>query len=550
MRAAERDIDDAFRANALAGRDRATCLRAVLGQAEDRIWRGYLGGTQGNDLQQGAETTNVVYDMRIAVEWALKLSEGVAAHPGPIEVTGELYDAAYDLWALVFSYSDFYQALSRGGRGEIRLRLDGSEIIADHRLLGGAPYEVYNHFLEPRGLPSMRLDVADPKHDKVKESIARSTLLDEVEGRFSLVQPQRTVGEVRDAMRGQLAGKFTLPEEWRFSRYSLSEFREAFLVMAALTFMQLQARIFTAPECKARGVDGALFIRSKEWIVRTVTNATSVPEMAVRAIVEDLTYGSRKMREPDPALQPLIPLGDDLMLSPALWLNSAPERNLCVLLNRIPEEKAEYEKLVGFKEPLMAERIGKELSGIGIEPRCRLPSPQTGAPDVDALIVDLRTRLALVVELKWFIAPAEPIETTHRAEDLTKGLRQLRELRTLFESQPALRRSCLGIPEDFEVVYLVASENWIGDGVHQDPDFPIIQLDHLLSKIVAAKDLRAVATWLSGRQYLPVEGKDFEVREVFREVAGWKLRWYGMKPLAPERFLPGIHRKHEDGGTA
>lgn len=538
VRAAEVDVDSAFRANPLAGSSQATCLRAVLGHAEDRVWAAHLGGSSRTELQHGAQVDNVIYNMRTAVDWAYQLSTGVSVGSCDVEITDDVYGAAYDLWELALAYGDFCQAFSRGSRGEIALKLDGRRLVAEHTLLDDVRYEAYNLFLETRGISAVRENAHDPKHLHATEAIARSTFVDG--GRFGILQPQKVVRTVRDCLRGRFGAKFDLPDDWALSQYSFGDFREVYLVLAAYAYMQWEARLLTLGETKALGVDGALFIRSKEWVLRNTLEACNVGEIPARAIVEDLIYGSRGQRQPDPALQPLLPLGEDLILSPALLLNSNPERNLCVLANRIPSERKIYDQLTGSKESLMTGRIDAAVRPVGLQFLGKRPVPCPAAPDTDAAIVDIERRMCLVLELKSFIEPAEPLETTHRAQELAKGLAQLRALRDLFTANAGLRSSVLDVPEDIEVFYVLASENWIGDACHQDPTIPIIQLDHLLSKVTATRDLREVVSWLRQRNYLPVEGADFAVRRVTREIAGWYLDWYGTKPLAERLFLPGV----------
>ena len=71
----------------------------------------------------------------------------------------------------------------------------------------------------------------------------------------------------------------------------------------------------------------------------------------VKSILDDLTYGNRGIKHPDPALQPLIKLNSDFYaIVPSIWMCSAAERNLTALLNKLPSEKEIYRKLVSEKE--------------------------------------------------------------------------------------------------------------------------------------------------------------------------------------------------------
>jgi len=78
----------------------------------------------------------------------------------------------------------------------------------------------------------------------------------------------------------------------------------------------------------------------------------------------------------------------------------SPERNLCVLLNSIPDEKQTYSVLVDQKEALMREQIAaspgcaryRSITG-------RIPR-RSDLPDIDLALVDDTEKVALLLELK------------------------------------------------------------------------------------------------------------------------------------------------------
>ncbi|WP_232484133.1 hypothetical protein, partial [Dickeya dianthicola] len=63
------------------------------------------------------------------------------------------------------------------------------------------------------------------------------------------------------------------------------------------------------------------------------------------------------------ATQPLFDCEDgNYAISPFLFINSDIERNTCVLLNQIEEDKIIYSSLVDEKEKVLYKDIKKELS--------------------------------------------------------------------------------------------------------------------------------------------------------------------------------------------
>lgn len=82
-------------------------------------------------------------------------------------------------------------------------------------------------------------------------------------------------------------------------------------------------------------------------------------------IVQNLTYGARGQSNPDPALQPIIPLSPSTVaISPNLAMISSLERNLVVLLNRLPEERYIYTSLSRERETALRSQLLRDLSSL------------------------------------------------------------------------------------------------------------------------------------------------------------------------------------------
>src|SRR5262249_5975730 len=156
---------------------------------------------------------------------------------------------------------------------------------------------------------------------------------------------------------------------------------------------------------------------------------TYIDRPKIHAILNDLSLGSRGVQTRDPALQPIIPLGnDDIVIAPSLWLSLSLERNLMVLLNRLPEERERYSRLVGQKEELMQSELIAAAGPTGLRTwHGRLPA-RDDLPDVDLALIDDAKGIALLCELKWFIDPAEVREVVTKSDEIGTGVRQMKAL--------------------------------------------------------------------------------------------------------------------------
>lgn len=255
-------------------------------------------------------------------------------------------------------------------------------------------------------------------------------------------------------------------------------------------------------------------------------------------MVSDLTYGSAQIDRPDPALQPLIRLNErQYALMPNLLLNSSMERNFTVLLNRFPSGRAAYSAIVEEKEAVMRERMIDAVQIPGIRHFYGKIPGVADLPDIDLALLDDSEKMCVLLELKWFIEPAEPREVIEKSEEIAKGITQLLKLSNALgqDAQPFLET--LRVDANYEFAFAVVSENSVGLSFAQDPRIPVVRREHLLRKLNSLRSLKGVCTWLSGREYLPVEGRDYAIVEEIWTIGRWGIRWYGLKPLIDSEYL-------------
>ena len=238
----------------------------------------------------------------------------------------------------------------------------------------------------------------------------------------------------------------------------------------------------------------------------------------------------------NPALQPLIKLNSDAYaIMPMLWLTCSPERNLTVLLNRLSSEREIYSKLVSKKEYLMRERFTTYLSAKGFRFICaRVPD----LPDVDLAIIKDSEKACLLLELKWFIDPAEAREIIEKSEEIEKGISQMLQLKRAFANNHTPLLEKLKIDSSYRLEGVVVSDNWVGYANVQSPEIPVIQANHLIEKLKATEDMKSAMDWLKARKYLPKTGEHFGVRRITASIGNWSLKWYGVKSVIGDAFFP------------
>lgn len=530
LRRAEKEIDNYYRSNPLVNLPFARAAWALLAFGEEKMLKERMN--QSSTSQEiEAVTNNLVNDLKTPMHWLYH----ACGQGGQVlfEWNDEIFRASWDLFRLGTEYSRFVAAYTYASRGWIELEPQDSTIQPTGNLFNGIEYEAYNRLIKPNESREALLSVNFGKFPMA--AIDRAL---KIHGnRFRCDPNPRMVADAIKTMSPIFDSAFSLPSEWRFSRYSLNDFRKVFEAIVALALIRVTARQIAKDRgCGNLGYADSIYVPTCGELLRRVVRYSGVSKSKVQSIFDDLSYGNPDISSPDPALQPLIKLNSEVYaIMPHLWICSAPERNLTVLLNRLPSEKRIYSKLVGEKETLMRKRLTTCLSTKSFRlVEGRMPN----LPDVDLAVINDSEKTCLLLELKWFIYPAEPREIIEKSEEIRKGISQVRQLQNAFADnhQPLLKK--LNIDSNYRIAGVVVSQNWIGHAKAQSCDIPVIQADHLIAKLKDTKDLESVIEWLKARKYLPEEGKHFKVHRTTATIGKWILKWYGIESLIKDAFFP------------
>jgi hypothetical protein len=408
----------------------------------------------------------------------------------------------------------------------VTLTLDGNRIKSSGPMRNDSQFDAYDRYMVA---PRMPLD--DSPAQSFLNRVATSV---RVQGsRFTYDVTPGIVQSGLESMARFVDGQFSLPADWKLPRFTLQQFRLVARVMWVLAMIHFCARTAASTNgCRDFGFSCSLLFMDKTEIVRQLCRYSGVAEDAVIAIVEDLTYGARGQTHPDPALQPIIPLSaSTVAMSPSLVMSSSMERNLTVLLNRLPEERAAYAALTQEKETKLRKHLMESLSDLGFRFWYgRVPEWGAGS-DIDFVVISDVEQECLILELKSFIAPAEAREVRDRSEEIRRGIEQLRIRKELARIFPGPLRALIGVGDQYRLNWAVASETSVGANYVQSPDVPVINARHLISKLCRDRSLTKSCFWLDERRYLPIEGVHYREVEVESKIGKFILEWYGITDL-------------------
>jgi hypothetical protein len=469
----------------------------------------------------------LVNNMKMPLRWLRQSCKQDTQISG--RVSGTYYQASWDLYKLADEFASFEAAYTYARAGIVTLHLQEDTIVPNLPFRQEALYEAYDRLI---------LDDPTPLAVGVEAFFYNVAQTVTVSGeRFKYRLNPRIVSQGLDAL-SPLHDMYWLPESWHFPRYSFGEFRSVMSVLRVIAMIHHFARIVAARNgCVGLGHCDSVRLMSREELSNRLQRYTHLGAGIVDNVVRDATFAQSGIRNPDPAIQPLIQLSSDrIAISPALFLGIDVERNFTVLLNRLGPERKVYSQLCNDREHISRRRIIERLEPLTLRFWHGNVPGRSDLPDVDLAIIDDEQRACLVLELKAFIAPAEPREILEKSEEIQRGVSQIKNLQDAFRWDSKLLSQFLGNNDAYDVYFAVASESFIGTPDVQDESVPVIRSRHLIRRLLSEKSLPAVGKWLQARDYLPIEGQHFEVRDILASVGGWKIKWYGIEPLITEDF--------------
>lgn len=418
-------------------------------------------------------------------------------------------------------------------RKKIECTIAGNELVLHEEPCWDVRYSAYNLLYAQNYL----LDEVEPGGTSLESyfNIVQQVIRINRGSRSFRVEPtRRSLAAIGEIARAQTKGMWTLPEHWKLGCFTLGQFRLIFEVLIGQATAWIAARIYCNIKIEHGFCsDSGVLAIERDNLLRVVRTATGIADNIIEEVIDLLTYGSSGIEQPSPRQQPIFKVSDALvLLSPIALMNSNAERNLCTLVNKVERYKAQYLALSTRKEELIRGDIVKKL-----EQRWRIGFGDISNTDVDLALIDDENRLCLCLELKWFIAPDSVSETYNRAQELSKGVHQVRAIVSAFATNSPQLLGKLKIDASYRMVGALCSYNWIGQSDMQVDDVPIIKVGHLLSHLREHGSLEQTCNWLEARGYLPELDQDFFTFEKTSTLADWTLR------------VPTLHPKPDAGGT-
>ena len=517
--AAESEIDTAFADNELARLPFAQSAWTLLSVTEDHHFN--IAVVSPLEAHQAAIFVDVLMN---SLTYPLRVCHSVGekgSHAFAREFVDHHYELAYRWLERAEDYAHFNTMFPLYRAGKIELKVNGTDLVPTDWSKTDLSYEVYDRFVAKR----------DPESEAgLNPNLVRKELVASIRtsGAFYSVDfTKRLLQHLEAAFVPILTRRHALPENWHFANFSIQQYRAVFTCLQSMAYAWFAARqIVAAGGAPEMAYPSAVWTPRKGLLVSIIARHTGLPSQVVAVVLKYLTFGEVGVRRPDIAIQPIMDLSNDqYAIAPFVLKNVNAERNLCVLLNQIPEERRLYSQLVDEKELRAREETIESIGGLNLEFR----HGSLDSTDLDLAIIDRQNRVCLCIEIKWFIEPAEVREIHSRSEELTKGVTQALKLAELFANQDDLLLRLLDIDSSYEFQSMVGSVNFIGSHYVQDSRVPITKLWHVAAQVRADANLAKTLNWLRQREYLPKKDIDYKITEVPITSGNWRSRWYGIE---------------------
>jgi hypothetical protein len=272
----------------------------------------------------------------------------------------------------------------------------------------------------------------------------------------------------------------------------------------------------------------------------------------IRKFIGYLTFG-HGVQAPDPALQPIVSLGEGRIAIPCLlFLSSNYERNLLTLQARI--DAPIFDRLSGLFEEAM-------VSGLLPLVKNRWPAAKGNVmvrdgnelEEIDLLVPEPETKTLLLCELRWMLQPGDPREVHNRKKVCREKVAQLERKMRWLSVRKSNALQLLGLSAENAAEWQLAgvvSVDAFGGVLSQNADIPVLPNNIFKRGLEKAFSLSGFVLWSKSLLWLPKEDEHFRIVPQSTDLPGFDkpLLTFGIEKLcSPMSYSAFVDRSLELG---
>jgi hypothetical protein len=326
-------------------------------------------------------------------------------------------------------------------------------------------------------------------------------------------------------------------ENWMFPWATMAEAQRYYAALQAIAAYHLLSIHFGAQNngLKGWGVDQICLSIDTATLIRDIERVSELPMAVVSATTEALILGKGTMT-PDPALQPLVPIGcNRLAVLGSVILSSKWSRNMLSLHARVSKDTFDANSAVfehHMTAALKAELPKRFIVYISVD------IPTLGkSEEVDLVLIDERVRSILFGELRWMLQPGDVREVLNRKKVIKEKVDQLRRKVSGARAVISDVLDRLGLPPgDWTINGAVIIEGYGGSPSTDPKALPVVPRDVFVRVVVDCPDLEHAHAALGTPLWLPREGIDFVARREEESICGVKFSRPGFD-VGPSSYM-------------
>lgn len=330
--------------------------------------------------------------------------------------------------------------------------------------------------------------------------------------------------ELFDVFNG---GETSPPPSWVFPWATMPEAQRYYVALQTISAYHLLSIHFGAcNKLEGWGIDQICLAVDADELNRDIVRISKLPADVVASTTEALTLG-RNTTTPDPALQPLVPIGcGRLAVLGSVILSSNWPRNMLSLHTRVAENTFNARSAV-FEHKMIAE-LESELPGkFAHHTSIHIPTPG-GPEEIDLVLIDHQARSILFSELRWMLQPGDVREVLNRRKVIKAKVDQIR--RKVMGARAALLDVLdrLRLPlSNWSINGLVIVEGYGGVPSTDPKSLPVVPRDVFVRTIAGCPDLEHAHAALCTPLWLPREGTDFVTSWDVKPICGLSFKCLG-----------------------
>jgi hypothetical protein len=276
--------------------------------------------------------------------------------------------------------------------------------------------------------------------------------------------------------------------------------------------------------------NSAVMVRLRRDWVKALVLLSGLSEEKTSTILSDLTLDIETSS--DLVVQPFVPLGIDspwLAVAPPFPLASRMDENI---LTALPKSRnKEFSKTTLSKEAELRAHVTALCPQFAPQGPRSLPKP---LPDIDLILNDEGSSTVVFCEAKWLRKVTRALDHINRDNDFAKGFNQLADIQTFLAANPNHLKNLRTLPKSLDqyknVHYIVlARDHWFWK--ESNNGIAVLEFEAFVRIIRKATDLKLAMEELLKYEWLPVEGRDFEVLSEVATAGGVSIKcemFYGL----------------------